>query len=117
MDLFGHTPADGAGDAQCTSHGQHGAHKNAQCRGPGLRPVRTAQVRRIQGDALAFVLDGGPISRRGLGRIVGVDERIIRGWCSGERLIDEERLRLKAPGVHKAWKARLEVVAGEEVAA
>lgn len=104
-----YTSAVGADGAHVRSHGANPANGNARRQGPGLHSVRTEQVRRIQGSALASVLDAGPVSRRGLAQRVGVDEKIIRGWCSGERPIDGERLRETAPGVYGAWQARLAV--------
>lgn len=111
-----YTSAVGADGAQVRSHGANPANGNARRQGPGLHSVRTDRVRRIHGDALAAVLDAGPVSRRGLAGRLGVAEKIVRDWCSGERPIDGARLREVAPGVYQAWQLRLAVTGRENAA-
>lgn len=111
-----HTDTEGAAGAALAAHGGQTARSDAPRRGPGIASVRTAQVRRIQGDALAYILDAGPISRRGLAGRLGVAEKIVRDWCSGERPIDAARLRETCPGVYQAWQSRLAVSGRDEAA-
>lgn len=109
-----------------TAHKQalrFGTHQTATCAPEPqasdvdrMRQVRTArtttsQVRRREGDALASVLDGRPWSRRRLASAVGVNERIARLWCAGERPIPDERLKASCPVVWNRWRAALD--AGE----
>jgi hypothetical protein len=118
MGSIEYTFGDGATGAQdCSLHGRHGANDNAQRQGPGIAKVRTENLRIIEGNALASVLDGKPWSRRRLADVLGIGETIVRGWCAGTRKIQSERLKEACPVVWARWQARLAEVSRKESAA
>lgn len=117
MGFIEHTLAVGAEGANSASHAGDTAQVIARCRGPGLAMVRTEHARITEGDALAFVLDGRPWSRRRLAEALGIAESIVRRWCSGEKPIPGERLRDACLVVWTRWQARLsETTRREQVA-